>query len=69
MMKKLPSGGKRPGPAFKAKPMRSNPSNNDTNGMKGMDIAMSNRSPLKPQRVVPAPSMKATLGPGSRGGC
>lgn len=68
-MKKSMGMGKRPGPAFKAKKMNTNPSNNNVNGSSGMSAAMANRSPEKPLRVVPAPTMKATLGPGSRGGC
>lgn len=41
-------------------------SNNNVNGARGIKEAMSMRSPSKPMRVVPAPTMKNTLGPGSR---
>lgn len=41
-------------------------SNNNINGKRGMAEAMSMRSPSAPKRVVPAPTMERTLGPGSR---
>lgn len=44
-------------------------SNNNVNGATGMSKAMKgNMSPPRPKPVVKAPSMKETLGPGSRKG-
>lgn len=43
-------------------------SNNNTGGGKAMPKAMAMRTPSKPPRVSPAPSMAMTKGPGSRCG-
>lgn len=50
----------------KAKPSMGGGSNNNANGKRGMAEAMAMRSPSTPKRVVPAPTMKGTMGPGSR---
>ena len=60
MSKKQPGAPKRKGYSGGA-------SNNNVNGKQGMNNAMSLVSPARPKSGTPAPSMKATLGPGSRG--
>lgn len=50
----------------KSKSGKAGGSNNNVNGKIGMQEAMSMRSPSMPKRVVPAPTMKGTMGPGSR---
>lgn len=64
-MKSGGKGGAPNGPFTTGKP-RQAAGNNNTGGAKAVSEAMSFRSASKPARVVPAPTMANTLGPGSR---